>query len=132
MKPIELKIRSYFKAHIIGSYLLYMAGLLDKEDLGDIDILTTENETSKIREFLLDEGYKETKEPYEEKGYERKEGSLIFTKTGFLNIHLQQQRVEKEQPFYIYELIAEKFKLGRPKDFEHIIKACKRANQIKD
>ena len=86
MKTINIvnQLCSYFGFQIIGSWLLVEKGL-DKNLVRDIDIILKTNDIRiyNIREFLRDNGFKETKHEQDERGYQFVQGSLIFVNSDY-------------------------------------------------
>lgn len=79
---------SYFGATIIGSTLLELSGILDFALVNDVDVAVNQNNFWNIRNYLIDNGFKETTNSYKQEGYADTIGSLIFKKDRHLPIHI--------------------------------------------
>lgn len=118
MDTHELLVR-YFKCRIIGSFLFVQEGLLSSDTVNDIDINVVDHQISKVRTFLSDHGYIETKPAYQQRGYADFEGSKVFTKQGHLNIHLLPTN-DLLNVYSLGELIAKKYDRGLIDDLKQL------------
>ena len=109
---IQKELTRYFDCRLIGSALLYP--LLDMNLIQDIDIAVVS--ASKIRQYLEDQGFKETKKPIFSKGYADIDGSLIFVNKEYDKpIHLSI--TVNTRTYTIEELLCEKIKRGSKSDW---------------
>lgn len=126
MQKILTRLKSYFKAQIIGSFLLVREGLLDIDDINDIDVMITADMKDPVRAFLIDEGWTETESPKTIKhDYDRDkhiEGSLIFQKEAEKDIHLCI--ASSMNVWDTGKIIEHKFNRAQPSDIQQIIKVC--------
>ena len=121
MKILE-KMKKYFDAKVIGSYLLVEMGLLLEEEINDIDVMVPS--IKKARSFLIDEEWIETEAPHPRKGYDEFEVSMVF-KSLFYDtpIHIVQGHHE----VWDYKtLLSKKILRGEKSDLQQIEKVCSR------
>ena len=123
---IHEKITRYFEANIVGSYLLVRAGLMPKDMVNDIDINICQKCEENVRRFLVDNGYKETKPPQKQPGYQTIAGSNLYTKERETNIHILVTPT-LETVYSIPELIASKFERGTLNDLHQLESVIKSA-----
>jgi hypothetical protein len=120
MNDIVTRLKGYFNAKVVGSYIFVENNLLSIEDINDIDINVEPNIVNNVRLFLTNEGYKETQHPIRARGYEEIEGSLIFEKNEEKTIHLLPKK--DLQVYSVSELIAKKFDRNEERDISQLIK----------
>jgi len=118
MKNVN-EILRYFDAKLIGSVLLYNAQLLSLDEINDVDINVKDYQVQKVRAYLNDNGFKETKPYYQQRGYEAFQGSLVFEKEGEKTIHLLVTK-DLHNTFTIGELIGAKFTRQTISDLKQI------------
>jgi hypothetical protein len=117
------KVLKYFNGKEIGSILFVKQGWLTMDDINDIDILIDGSTLKNVREFLEDEGYKETQKPIILKGYSDTEGSLEFKKPeSFHPIHICIKSKENQEVYSLKKLFAEKFERGTDSDLMQLKK----------
>lgn len=123
-KTVEVteKILAYFNAKIVGSYLFVKADLLKESDINDVDIIVHEEVAKLLRNFLKDQGYKETEPPENIQYQGWTKGSFIFEYPNEPNIHIITNKQLEVYP--LEEIIMNKYERGEKKDFEQIIKIC--------
>lgn len=114
------KLKNYFNAQIVGSYIFVENGLLSIDDINDIDVNVKGDAENNVRRFLEDEGYNETSKPHQYRGYEQVPGSLMFSKEGKKLIHVLLQNDLKV--YSISELIAKKYERNQKSDLEQLQK----------
>jgi hypothetical protein len=101
------RIQKFFGADLIGSFLLVPIGL-DVDLINDIDIAINEKDFFKVKTYLEDGGYKETKDSYTQRGYAAFIGSRIFVKENEYSVHLSF-KYSNFTVKSIEEIIGEKF-----------------------
>lgn len=122
------KTQKYFDVKIIGSFILVKDGL-PIEYIDDVDIFV-ENGFSKVKEYLLDNGFEEKEVEHWEREAYAKDFRLSIKKAGkFLKenhipIHLSCKTTRELRVWSIPELILGKIKRGTKKDYMQIKKYC--------
>lgn len=112
---------------IIGSYVLVEKGLLDHEDVNDIDLVFPDyNRAKGCVSFLKDNGY--SNEPFSSAGifkdyYGNVTKSGNYGKEGNKPFHIMIKEGLKVKN--VNEIIASKFERGTKSDLNQIIIACK-------
>ena len=115
---IAKKIVTFFESKLIGSVLLLDIGL-EKSLINDIDIAISERNLFKIKEYLQDNGYIETRASYKQAGYADTIGNLRFEKPLYIPIHLSL--IDKNFKLYsTYEIIAKKFERKNKSDVKQL------------
>ena len=124
-KEVELlnELQQYFQVRIIGSFLLFLDGLLKYESVNDIDLFITKERVEGARKYLASKGYKAKTKRAEYSGV------IVldeFENKGFKTIHLVQDSSEKSTPVYTTkELLTQKFVRGEHKDYVHLLEVLK-------
>lgn len=115
------EIKRYFIIKTFGTFKFVKEQLLTLSDIRDIDIAVSHEEIAdKIRNFLIDNNYTETKSPLDQgSAYAKIEGSLYFVKTNQKPIHIM---ISNDSEYSISELIKKKWELNRGRDLEQLFK----------
>lgn len=128
--PVLQFLTDYLLGKVMGSYLLVKVGLLDVEDINDIDIAFTESIAEGVRKYLTDQGYTEKKQYGAYSGNPVSTGifikGVLKSDIGYLPIHILSFKKEVPDIYSTIEILQEKIERRSVSDLAQLRKAIEK------